>query len=205
MGIGASFEREIAKKMSLWLTGGNDENCVWRSKSSGGRATYQRRRYGEHNKVYDFGDLGPDDSKVFFFFDVFNCELKTGYARKTKKGMVKWDLLELIDSNQQLPMFYNFWEQCVTDSNESGREPMLIFRRNRMEPCIAIRSDIFGFLCNLSKKPIGFDYVTVKLANDPLFITVSNVYHFFDHTWNVLNYGTIRRMAITVSLKRKGI
>jgi hypothetical protein len=194
MSKGKNFEREISKKLSLWLTNGEDKDCIWYTKSSGGRAT-RRRKANEHNKRHDFGDLGPDDPKTNYFFDVFGFELKTGYS----KGKKKWDMLDIIDSQQKLPIFYSFWSQCQLDCEESKREPIVIFRRERMEPCIAMHSDILDTF--VPEKP--FDCLTLNMSNKNKPISICNMYYFFNSTWCMVNPLFIKRKIIPTILKRK--
>ena len=41
---GSAFEREVCKKLSLWITDGKMDDCLWRSAISGGRATIAHRK-----------------------------------------------------------------------------------------------------------------------------------------------------------------
>lgn len=41
---GATFEREVCKKLSLWVSGGKQEDVFWRSAMSGGRSTVAARK-----------------------------------------------------------------------------------------------------------------------------------------------------------------
>jgi hypothetical protein len=41
---GSSFERDICKRLSLWVSDGEEQDCFWRSAMSGGRSTVANRR-----------------------------------------------------------------------------------------------------------------------------------------------------------------
>ena len=58
---GGAFEREISKKISLWITGRPKEVVLWRTASSGGRAT-QSMKSGikQESQVGDVGAIHPD-------------------------------------------------------------------------------------------------------------------------------------------------
>jgi hypothetical protein len=189
MAKGRDFEREISKDMSLWLTNGENPDCIWYTKSSGGRAT-RRVKTNQESKRYDHGDLGPDDACVYYYFDTFNCELKTGYGKKHKKQTTLWSVTDIIDSSQSTPIFYDFWWQSINDALESEREPMLIFRRNRRTACIGMRPHIFNAFTK--HKTINFDSITVNFADTTPTITLCNIKHFFDHTWGIVNEGFVK-------------
>lgn len=135
MAKGGSYELEISKKLSLWFTNGERDDLVCRTDTSGGRATVRTKQKKITNK-YLYGDLKHSDDKCLPMFDKWSIECKTGY----KVGAnTRWDLLDLIDSQQKEPMIVAFWNQCLMDAALSNREPILIFRRNGRGSCIVIR------------------------------------------------------------------
>lgn len=191
MSKGKDFEREIAKDMSLWLTNGEDQDTIWYTKSSGGRAT---RRIQAHqvSSRFDHGDLGPDGSKAEYFFETFSCELKTGYGKKGKKQTTLWAVMDIIDSQQQTPMFYDFWWQAVNDAQESNREPILIFRRNRRTACIAMNHYVFNSFMSCKNTKPEFDIMSIDLSDYEPAIRICNLRNFFDYTWSCINENFIR-------------
>ena len=69
---GSQFERSFCKTLSMWASGGADENIFWRSVGSGGRAT--RKQLSVH-----LGDVSCFPEKVSigqWFLDLFVVELK---------------------------------------------------------------------------------------------------------------------------------
>lgn len=145
---GGSFEREISKALSLMLTSFKAEDYVWRNGGSGGRATRRIKSDDNIVKKYDFGDLRPDHPDVYYFFDLFSVECKSGYAKKNKNKKTNWCILDCIDSKQDTPMFVQFWDQALNDARLSKRDPMLIFRRNNMQASIAMYFDVFRCISN---------------------------------------------------------
>ena len=191
MAKGKNYEREISKDMSLWLTNGKNKDAVWYTKGSGARAT-RRIRTNQKSKQFDHGDLAPDSSDVEYFFKTFSCELKTGYGKKGKKQTTLWSLLDLIDSKQDNPMFNDFWAQTANDATESNREPILIFRRNRRQSCIAMYDYIFKTFVNCQDKDINFNTININYTNEYNTITICNIKHFFNYTWGKINENFIK-------------
>jgi hypothetical protein len=98
-------------------------------------------------------------------------------------------LLDIIDSKQQMPIFYDFWYQAISDADASGREPMLIFRRNRRLTCIAMHSYIFDTFLKEGNQGNGFlPYMNIVFDdhNDPL-VSICNMRQFFDYTWGIID------------------
>lgn len=142
MAKGGNFEREVAKDLSLWWTENERDDVFWHTGGSGARAT-TRKKFGKDTK-YQFGDISFTDPIGKPLIDRWNIECKTGYGKSRKKNdkrlVTNWCVLDVIDSKQQTPVFIEFWEQCRKDAEESGREPILIFRRNQMQKCIVLTS-----------------------------------------------------------------
>ena len=153
MAKGGAFELELAKKLSLWFTEGKRDDLVCRTDTSGGRATVRVKNKKETNK-YLHGDLKHSDDECRPLFDIWSIEAKTGYASKHKlkdgtKKVTNWDLLDLLDSKAKEPLFVQFWNQCILSAELTSREPILIFRRNQKEPCVAISNSYFFRLKDL--------------------------------------------------------
>lgn len=137
-GKGSDFEREIAKKLSFWWTGGARDDIFYRSHSSGARFT-SRKKSGK-DTAYQSGDITCSDPDGKLLIEYFSIECKTGYADKTKGGIVRWDALDTIDSSQKEPVLKKLWRQCQHDARECAKEPILIFRRNQRSPCIMMKT-----------------------------------------------------------------
>ena len=68
---GSSFERVIAKDLSLWITGGSNEGIFWRTHSSGSLGTISKRRL-EYGDIMAIDDLGKP------LTDNYNIECRHG-------------------------------------------------------------------------------------------------------------------------------
>ena len=145
MGKGSSMEREIAVKLSLWYSENTSEDLFWRSQASGGRATVRQKK-GKANPD-QFGDIVAVDKRGASLMKKWSIEVKTGYSSKNKdKKITNWCVLDAIDSRQKQSVLEKFWEQCERDAELSDREPVLIFRRPMMAPCICITRFYYGIL-----------------------------------------------------------
>jgi hypothetical protein len=161
MAKGGSFEREVAKQLSLWWTGAKRDDVFYRSHSSGARFT-QRRKAGKDTAL-QAGDLTCSDPIGEPLIRIWNIECKKGYGGKgkirdtegevmkipvkqngkiikyiDKTTTIRWDILDILDSHQKEPVIIKMWKQCLRDSTLSNRTPVLIFRRNARSSCIMI-------------------------------------------------------------------
>ena len=208
MAKGGSFEGEMSKEFSLYLTHMKTEDGVWRTESSGARATQKQKAKQKLIRPDMFGDITYTVPETKYWFDIFSIECKTGYAKKgkiTKKQsttVTMWSLLDLIDSQQMMTEFHKFWNQCLNDAINSNREPILIFRRNRRSPCIAMHNDIFaGFIGRFGMFPSNYMNVNGDFCYLP--VTVLNLRIFFDWT-EAISPIVVQNYIIRQLMKRKG-
>lgn len=71
-GKGADFEREVSRKLSLWISAGNDPDIYWRSTASGARAT----RRGNNTLAHEAGDISASKPEGFPLLRRFYVECK---------------------------------------------------------------------------------------------------------------------------------
>ena len=158
---GGKFERDQSRFLSLWWSEGKDPDIFWRNRT---RAT-QFAPKAEHQ----LSDQMCTKSSGLPFTETFSVELKSGYSKqkasrlKNQKGQgkfrnVPWDLLEIIDSNQidDYLTILQFWKQCQTDADITGRIPILIFKRDFHQPVVCMKSadlDILWKCKNRGKYP----------------------------------------------------
>ena len=135
---GASFEREVSTKLSLWWSNQTRSDIFYRTPGSGGRFT-NRRKSGKDTANHAGDQLASDPSGQPLM-DCWSVECKTGYGKKTDSGVNRWDILDFLDSRQKEPILQKMWAQCKRDAELSNKEPILIFRRNNRAPCIMFRT-----------------------------------------------------------------
>jgi hypothetical protein len=81
-GKGSGFERDISKQLSLWWSGGERDDLMWRTSQSGGRAT-QRAKQAVRTK-YGYGDLTFTDPIAKPLFDLLVISAKRGYTHTSR-------------------------------------------------------------------------------------------------------------------------
>jgi|GEM_PF-1431471 len=138
---GSRWERDCAKRLSLWLSDNERDDLVWRTASSGGRFT-QRKKRGQVT-CNQAGDLCATDPSVQYFFDYALVECKNGYTQaKTKKSSkAVISVLQAIDRLETTkdPLIFQWWDKAIKERDGSGRRrAMLIFKRDKKIPCILI-------------------------------------------------------------------
>ena len=208
MAKGGGYEGEISKEFSLYLTHMKTEDGVWRTESSGARATQKQKAKQKLIRPDMFGDITYTIPETKYWFDIFSIECKTGYVKKSKNKdktqvtLTHWSLLDLIDSQQLMTKFHEFWNQCLNDSIESKREPMLIFRRNRRNSCIAMHLDLFVAFIKRFGDP-DFTFITVNGEFCYLPVTIMNLRTFFDWTEQISPI-VVQNYIIRQIMKRKG-
>lgn len=172
---GGDFEREISKILSLWFTEGERDDIFYRSQSSGARAT--QRNKSKKTTEGQYGDICSTCKEGELLIKIWSIECKTGYAGKSKlkdgtKKITNWDILDLLDSKSQEPMFAQMWNQCVIDAEVSTREPILIFRRERKLPLICITKQYYSRLTNWFNVP---DFMKIHFDLSNLYYPYSKV------------------------------
>lgn len=131
---GSAFEREVCKIFSLWWTDGERDDVFWRNRTRVSGKTTDKRMQG--------GDITAMHPEGLPFVSCFAIECKNGYARKTKKGKVSWDLLDLIDGVGKKPVIMEFWKQAIEECSWGTRQariPLLVFKRDFHALVISLR------------------------------------------------------------------
>lgn len=110
---GNSFENELAKKLSLWVTNGKREDVLERSPASGGKSTVHRKSGKDFGNIA--GDLISVSRESQSLIDSFIIEAKHRadininpliFGQEAKTGFLEWwyYLLSECDTHKKLPM-----------------------------------------------------------------------------------------------------
>ena len=128
---GGVFEREVAKKLSLWITGTPETNVLWRTAGSGGRAT-QSYKSGvkQESQIGDIGSIHPAGQ---WFQQHFICECK---------HYKDLDLIPFLFKQKGILM--GFWNKLVEESVIYSRIPLLIGKQNFIPAFVMTDLDIIG-------------------------------------------------------------
>src|SRR4030067_1921593 len=122
---GSSYEREIAKKLSLWLTAGKRNDCIWRTSNSGGQATVTK----SDTQCGDLHAVRPEAQK---FFDTFSLELK---------NYKELDFFQFFTGSKTEFIINKWWSQALGVATRANKEPLLIFKINRKTELLVYSND----------------------------------------------------------------
>lgn len=114
---GGAFEREICKKLSLWITYNKVDDCLWRSSLSGGRATVAHRKGVVVRQDGDICAVAPEGHAIT---DLLFVECKHVKRLQLGEFLVKGTgLLDL------------FWTKCKEQAKRSNKIPVIIAKQNQ--------------------------------------------------------------------------
>lgn len=121
---GASFERDICRALSLWITKGDKSDLFWRSAMSGGRATL-------YDDVRQGGDIAPVAREGIPFMDHYYVECKF-YK----------DLDFAAFLLEDKGVLSKFWKTAKIEARRLRRQPLLIAKQNmRAAVCLTSIND----------------------------------------------------------------
>lgn len=157
MAKGGAYERHLSKTLSLWWTGGEHDDCFWRSSQSGGRATVRRRK-GKGTRGH-CGDICATDSTGEPLTQLITIEAKKGYN--------KAHLGQLVDRPKNINQqeFEGFIEQARTAA-ANAQTPFwcVIHRRQQREDCIYFPKRLFDLLEGMGNTyGSPFAYFSIKI------------------------------------------
>lgn len=117
---GASWEREVCRSLSLWVSDGSQEDCFWRSAMSGGRSTVAARK--GKRLATQAGDISSIHAAGNSFADKFLIECKH-YSTLDWHGLLtgKGNLSQ-------------FWERCCGEASRCHKYPLLVAKQNHLPP-----------------------------------------------------------------------
>ena len=115
---GGAYEREVGKKLSLWMTNGKTNNEFIRSVSSGG--------WANKNK-WQVGDLAPNGKDGRRLLEHFGVECKN-------REEFEWRHCWTSDN----PKMFEWWGKIIEEVDEYGMIPMLIYRKNYVPEVIGL-------------------------------------------------------------------
>jgi hypothetical protein len=116
---GGSFERQICKQLSRWISKGEREDLFSRSAMSGGRATVALKQ--EETLVNQAGDISSIHPLGHAFIDIFIIECKH-YQRLQISSFV-------LGTGGTLQ---KFWRDTVKDAKKYKKDPILIAKQNHL-------------------------------------------------------------------------
>ena len=114
---GSQFERDMCRRLTKWMTGEEKPEVVWRSSTSGAKATMEHKA---GRRSHMGGDIVAIHPKGQWLTEMFSLEFKN---RKS------FGSLPLLFLNRAAVL--DWWDQCVSDAKAQGKIPWMIFKENR--------------------------------------------------------------------------
>lgn len=154
---GASFEREICKKLSLWISRGKAEDLLWRSAMSGGRSTVGRKKGKQHSS--QAGDISAVDRRGAPFIEAYYVECKS-YKDLNFENLIKGSG-HLID----------FWKTTKEEAGHYKKHPLLIAKQNNHPAIVCLTKRIAGrYDRTLIKVAVPYHNLYICLLEDFLIL-----------------------------------
>ncbi len=143
---GGEFERNICKKLSLWISEGKRDDLFWRSAMSGGRATVGFKKGIKRNtQIGDISSIDPLGNKLTDKF-VLEC--------KFYKNIHLQSMLFGIPKNNSI---YEFWITLNKQAKKVDKHPILIIKQNGMPALMGLTQGNF-------QKILKEDYDIIPIA-----------------------------------------
>jgi hypothetical protein len=133
---GSSFERDISKFLSKWLTGSEKPYQYWRTPGSGSLCTIHEENAGLS------GDIRALTSDAKFLTNAFSIECKTGYP-----GTSFWQHF----SDTKTFKIREFWEQSCRDAKKANKLPMVIYRKKGKKPLMGMSYGVLDQILGVKK------------------------------------------------------
>lgn len=131
---GSAFEREVCKRLGLWITEGASEDVFWRSAMSGGRSTLLARKGKEAAR--QAGDICAVAPEGHVLTDKFFVECK--FYRDLS-------ILSFLFGKQRGAL-HNFWQTAKEQAAKHRKNPMLIAKQNLEQTIVLVDGDVRGAL-----------------------------------------------------------
>lgn len=121
---GAQFERDICKRLSLWISADKHEDVFWRSSMSGGRSTVAFAR--GKRLAAQAGDISSIHPLGHTFIEKYLLECKT-YR--------DLDYVGLLSKRGKL---VQFWQEATRQAKLYDKKPVLIAKQNQQPITICV-------------------------------------------------------------------
>lgn len=142
---GNKYEREICEKLSLWVSGGAENNLFYRSAGSGSVATNRKFNGLQANQTGDITSVDPTGTPLT---SKYFLELK--HYRDLQ-------LDSLVYGTPKNDSLVEFWNKAKEDAEFFHKRPIIIARQNNKKDLIGIDWVTYDQMreCNYSIKPLA--------------------------------------------------
>lgn len=163
---GSNFEREVCKKLSLWLSYNQNDSLFWRSAMSGGRQTIgSKKGINRSNQAGDITAIDPLGQKLTDRF-VIECKFYKNIQ-----------LHSLLFGNPKSNSIFEFWIVLNSKASDLNKDPMLIIKQNGMPALLCISEPLVKIDNNL-RVTLSENYGIEPLAIFKHVVPVCYIYEF---------------------------
>ena len=188
MAKGGSYEIEISRRLSEWITGKRKPELFWRSAGSGSVGTVSRKTNKETNII---GDLMAIEQDGVWLMEHFAIEIKRGYGfkfdellnrqpdlldwvggkvttREIKKGKHKGKIKNVRDEKELILVW---WEEIKRACEMTKRHPLLIMKKDQYPPYIVFDYRVATIMGNMFGDIPNDNIKTHDLRGEIMFIS----------------------------------
>jgi hypothetical protein len=169
---GSGFEREVAKGLSLWISGGFDKDLLWRSNNSGARATMGQVTGAHQGDIAVNKPDGVNIKEAIEFVNKFYIECKF-YKKLDFAAPVLND-----SGNDNLSVW---WKRIIGECKKYNKEPLLIVKRNGMsEPIYFINGKTLSRMQDQHSNSVPYIKIKFPRKIQPIYGVVQSVIFKFN-------------------------
>ena len=195
---GSPFERELCVALSLWWTGGENDDVFWRSATSGARATTRAKR-GKQTRGH-YGDICATIPEGELLTRVFTIEAKRGYPKA-----IITDLVDRNPRNAIQPLEDLIVQAHTAHINANSFAWLLIHRRDQRQSLVWMPQYAYDAVKQTSrerdrwKTPYPLIRLTAPIATGFKPVKMKLVAFLLSHFYEVVN----RRIVKDIDVKLK--
>jgi hypothetical protein len=133
---GSAFEREFARKLSLWWSEGKADDWFWRLGGSGGRAT--NRAKSGRNTANGYGDIAAQCPEAQKLLNIVTFELKRGYNSTT--------IQDILDKPNGPVQMRDFIEQAKRSASLAGTPFWILVLKRDLREELIVTNMTYGII-----------------------------------------------------------
>ena len=161
---GAGYERDVCKRLSLWVTNGKRQDIFWRSAMSGGRATINPLAVKAQSG--DISLIDPIGSIIIRLFVIECKRYKTFFFDRLLNG--------------RSTGFLELWLKLVGEAKRCGKMPMLICKANHGKEMIVVDGIGVKVFADASKKGASLVLLAAMMQLGIYFYDIEDVLTLVD-------------------------
>lgn len=133
---GASFERDVCKRLSLWVSNLSRQDVFWRSAMSGGRATIQRNKMSKLAYTAQSGDVAATHWLGDLLLSKFVVECKHYKSLD----------IHLPAFGKGTGLLIPQWQKTLAEATADKKLPMMVVKQNRQPMMVLTNAEGLMFL-----------------------------------------------------------